>query len=214
MFEALEASLQTLAEHIGLGVWAMVMFACGFLLAFPVVRLEVRSLLALPLWLYRLGRKYLTPELNPVFLFAFIFLFNTTAIFIYMISGGLIFLPIVFDIFTGLNVGVIMLRDAQGAMNEPSSAPADMRPARAWVGFLCLFTVVVELSVFWLAIGMGIKLGHQMRAEFVWATFAEYAQPRVLAYVLVLVPALVLSAAVETAAMKAMLRGETQAGDE
>lgn len=214
MFEALEASLQTLAEHIGLGGWAMVMFACGFLLAFPVVRLDVRSLLALPRWLYRLGRKYLTPELSPVFLFAFIFLFNTTAIFIYMMSGGLIFLPIVFDIFTGLNVGVIMLKDAQEAMNEPLSAPTDMRSARAWVGFLCLFTVVVELSAFWLAIGMGIKLGRQMRAEFAWATFAEYAQPRVLAYVLVLVPALVLSAAAETAAMKAMLRAEPQAGGE
>jgi len=81
MFEALEACLQTLAEHIGLGAWAMVMFACGFVLALPVVRLDVRSLLALPRWLYRLGRKYLTPELSPVFLFAFIFLFNTTAIF-------------------------------------------------------------------------------------------------------------------------------------
>ena len=212
MIEALEASLQTLAEHIGLGAWAMVMFACGFLLAFPVVRLEVRSLLALPLWLYGLGKKYLTPELSPVFLFAFIFLFNTAAIFIYMISGGLVLLPIVFDIFTGLNVGVIMLKDAQQAMAEAPSSPADMRPARAWVGFCCLFTVVVELSAFWLAIGMGMKLGRQMRAEFAWATFAECAQPRVLAYVLVLVPALALSAAAETAAVKAMLRGETHAG--
>jgi hypothetical protein len=208
MLDVLEAPFRTLAGHVGAGVWAMVVFICGLLLALLVVRLDVHSLLALPLWLYRLGRKFLTPRVSPVLLFAFIFLFNATAIFVYMISGGLLILPIVFDLFTGLNVGVIMLRDAQDSMEDGRQPQADGHPPRAWIGFLCLFTVIVELSAFWLAIGMGITLGHVMRADFTWAAFAGAAEPRILAYLLVLVPALTLAAAAEAAAVSAMLRAD------
>ena len=208
MFDMLEAPVRTLADHVGAGVWAMAVFVCGLLLALLVVRLDVRSLLALPVWLYRLGRKYLTPRVSPVFLFAFIFLFNTAAIFVYMISGGLVILPIIFDLFTGLNVGVILLKDAQDSMEDGRQPQTDGQPPRAWIGFLCLFTVIVELSAFWLAIGMGITLGHVMRADFTWAAFAGAAEPRILAYLLVLVPALTLAAAAEAAAVSAMLRAE------
>lgn len=184
----------------------MAAFFCGFPLAVLAMRHEVRSLLALPLWIHRLGKKYLTPRLNPALLFAFIFLFNTTAIFVYMISGGLVILPIVFDVFTGLNVCVIMLAAARESAEEEPSTKA--MPARAWVGFLSLFSVAVELSVFWLAIGMGIRLGHAMRAEFTWAAFSGAAEPRIVAYLLVLVPALALSALAEAIAVSAMIRAE------
>jgi len=125
-----------------------------------------------------------------------------------MISGGLVILPIAFDLFTGLNVGVILLKDAQDSMEDGRQPQTDGQPPRAWIGFLCLFTVIVELSAFWLAIGMGITLGHVMRADFTWAAFAGAAEPRILAYLLVLVPALTLAAAAEAAAVSAMLRAE------
>ena len=148
----------TLARHVGPAIWAMVVFGCGFLFAFPALRLNVRSLLAVPFWVYGLAKRYLKPGVSPVLLFAFIFLFNTVAIFSYMMSGGLVILPVVCALLTGLNVGVIMLKDAQEAMEEETDGTGP-RPARAWIGFFCLFTVVVELSAFWLAIGMGMKLG-------------------------------------------------------
>ena len=206
----LMVALRTLREHLGPATWAFAVFACGFVLAFPVVRYNVRSLLAFPRWLLRLARKYLRPELSPVLLCSFIFLFNTGAIFLYMMSGGLIFLPIVFDLFTGLNVAAVMLKDAEDAEDprKPEPAPDDPRKPRAWVGFLSLFVIVVELGSFWLAIGMGMKLGHVMRDHFAWETFVRAAEPRALAYVVVLVPALFLSAMAETAAIKAMLAGE------
>jgi hypothetical protein len=211
MASALMPQFHTLARHIGPAIWAMAVFGCGLLFAFPVCRLNVRSLLAVPLWVYGLAKRYLKPGLSPVFLFAFIFLFNTVAIFSYMISGGLVILPVVCALLTGLNVGVIMLKDAQEATPEEPGNDAGPRPARAWVGFLCLFTVVVELSAFWLAIGMGMKLGYLMRSDFSWATFAAAAAPRIQAYVILLVPALALSAAAEAAALSAMLRDDGEA---
>ncbi len=207
MLDILAAALRTLGAHVGAALWALGVFACGFILALAVVRLDVKSLLVLPQWLLRLARKYLSPDLNPALLFAFIFGFNTAAIFCYMLSGGLIFLPIVFDLFTGLNVGAIMLIDAHEPVDEPAprGTHEPPMPARAWVGFLSMFVVVAELSAFWLAIGMGMKLGHRMQADFAWATFVREAGPRIFAYVFILVPALAASALAETLAIKAML---------
>jgi len=207
MLDVLPAALQTLGAHAGAALWALGVFTCGFVLAFVVVRLDVASLLVLPRLLLRLARKYLRPDLNPVLLFAFIFGFNAAAIFCYMLSGGLVFLPIVFDLFTGLNVGAIMLIDAREPADEvaPRGADGPPMPARAWVGFLSIFVVVAELGAFWLAIGMGMKLGHRMQADFSWATFVREAGPRVFAYVFVLVPILAMSAAAEAAVIKALL---------
>jgi hypothetical protein len=204
MLDVLRPAMETLGEHVGPAFWALAVFACGFGLAVAAVRLEVRSLLAFPLWLLRLAKRYLRPELSPVYLFAFIFLFNTLAIFCYMASGGLIWMPIVFDLLTGLNVGAVMLKESAppGADDE---APEPVQPPRAWVGFLGLFVVIAELSSFWLAIGMGMKLGHLMRSDFAWETYVRLLAPRATAYALVLVPALAAAALAETAAIKAML---------
>ena len=213
MSDTLLAALETLGEHVGAAVWGVAVFACGFLLAFPVVKLGIRSLLVFPMWLLRLARKYLKPEVNAVWLCAFIFAFNTVAIFCYMVSGGLVVLPIVFDLFTGLNIGVIMLKDAEETLVEPrDDLPVTPRP-RAWIGFLSLFVVMAELTSFWLAIGMGIKLGHEMQADFGWATFVRALGPRMLAYAVILVPALAASAVAETAAIKGMMhRGPDEGG--
>jgi len=205
MLDAFTLAVRTLGEHFGAALWALAVFAAGFLLAFLVVRLDVRSLLAFPAWLMRLAKRHMRPETSPVLMCAFIFLFNSAAIFCYMLSGGLLFLPFVFALLTGLHIGVIMLKDVQ----EPRGDLA-MRtpPPRAWLGFLGIFVVAVELSAFWLSIGMGMELGRAMGAKFAWATFIAAAEPRVLAYTLVVVPALLVSAIAETAAIKVMLRDE------
>jgi len=195
-------AIRTLGEHVGPAMWAMAIFAAGFLLAFPVVRLDVRSLMALPLWFVRVAKRYLVRGVHAAGLWAFVFGFNTAAIFLYMISGGLVIPPILFALFTGLHVGVVLVKEASGP------AEGSEPPPRAWIGFLALFVVVVELSAFWLAIGMGMRIGHVLRAGLTWETFAAAAEPRVVAYVLILVPALAVSAAAETAAIKGMLRTE------
>ena len=198
-------AFETLGSHLGAAAWAMGIFVVGFALSFAVVRCDVRSLLIFPNWILHLARKYLRPEINPVYLCAFIFLFNSAAIFLYMISGGLVIFPILFDLLTGLNVGTIMLMDAEEAP-ETSAPSAEPGQARAWVGFLSIFVILVELTSFWFAIGMGMKLGQEMRAGFSWETFAAAAAPRIVAYVLIIVPSLLASAAAETAAIKAMMR--------
>jgi hypothetical protein len=207
-------ALNTLGDHLGAAVWALLVFLVGLLLASPVVRLEVTSLLAFPRWFMKMARTYLGPTTSPLLLGLCIFGFNTVAIFVYMISGGLVVLPIVFCLFTGLNVGAALLMEAQASLGPPEAPepPVEPTPPKPWVGLCGLFVIVVELSAFWLAIGMGLKLGHLMRQEFTWATFRAAAEPRVTAYLLVLAPALLISAIAETAAIKGAL-GKPEPGE-
>jgi stage II sporulation SpoM-like protein len=205
MGDLYSAAMKTLGEHLGPATWALGVFFVGFVLAFPVVRLEVTSLLALPRWFMRIARKHLGPGTNPTLLCLFIFAFNTSAILLYMISGGLVFLPMVFGLFTGLNVGAALLLEAREPEPDDTAPIEPPHIPRAWVGLCGLFVVAVELSAFWLALGMGMKLGHLMRQEFTWQTFALESGPRLMAYFLVLTPALFVSAIAETAAIKGML---------
>jgi hypothetical protein len=103
--------------------------------------------------------------------------------------------------------------DAREAAHEPEPEPGETPEPRAWVGLCNIFFVVVELAAIWLSIGMGISLGHAMRADFTWPVFQAQAWPRLIAYALVVVPALAASAAAETAAIKAMLGAETPAAE-
>ena len=207
MLETYLMMFRTLWADAGAALWAMAIFAVGFALAFPVVRYEVKGLMALPQWMLGLARRHLRPETGPVTLCAFIFGFNSVAIFTYMISGGLVVLPAVFDLLTGLNVGAILLIDAQEPIDAPIAAGEQSSGPRAWVGFLTLLVIGVELTSFWFSVGMGINLGRAMGGAFSWDGFAREAGPRVTAYILVIVPALLASAVAETAAIKAMMQG-------
>lgn len=196
--------LKTLWGHAPLALLAMGVFLLGALLAAVVVRYEVRSLLALPKWMLGLARRHLTPQTSFVRLWAFIFGFNSIAIFVYMMSGGLVYLPLLFDLLTGLNVAAIVLLDSQEAADMPAEGEEEAAAEpRAWVGFLTLAVIVLELGSFWFSVAMGIQLGREMQTDFTWEQFASAAQPRVLAYLLVIVPLLLVSALSETAVIKA-----------
>lgn len=194
----MSAALKTLWEHAGLAFWAMGIFFVGFALSFAVVKWHIQSLLAFPRFMLRLMKHYVTPRTPAVGLLGFIFLFNSIAIFIYMMSGGLVLLPLLFDLLTGLNVGVIMLIDTRGRTVEIP----EQSPPGGLANFLTIFVLVVELTSFWLAIAMGMRMGQMLRVDFSWTNYLELARPRAVAYVMFIVPALFVSALAETVAIK------------
>jgi hypothetical protein len=208
MIELYGNALTTVWGHRAAFGWAVVAFFCGALIAWPAVRYDVRSLLALPRRLMQLARSYLRPDSRPVPLFLFIFFFNAATSLVYVLSGGLVVLPVLLGIFAGLNVGAVLMLDAREASLVPPPDPEHAPEPRAWVGLCNIFFVVVELAAIWLSIGMGISLGHAMRAEFTWSALESEAWPRLAAYGLVVVPALAASAVAETAAIKAMVGTE------
>lgn len=211
----LSSSLTVLGDHVGLGAVAALLFVAGVGTAVPVVRNDVRWLMALPLWLFRQVLRLIGPRFPPVRTFLVIFLFNGIAIFAYMMSGVLVVLPAVVAFLTGLNIGVAVLKAQELALPlaEPSAASASGGAAASdgglWVGVCSVAVLFLELPSFWVSVGMGIGLGRALTASggYALANLRGLLVPRVGAYVSVVLPVLFVSALAETAAIRGHLRG-------
>ena len=212
----LSASFQLLREHLSLGVIAALLFAAGLGTSVPAVRRDVRWLTAFPLWIIRRVMRLIGPSFPPVRVFLVIFCFNSVAIFLYMASGVLIVLPAAIAFLTGVNIGVILLK--AGDVELPSGErplvdgmAADLEvDAGPLVGLCSLAVIVIELPCFWISVGMGIGLAHELTraGQYTFVGMGSALAPRVAAYVCIIIPALFLSALAETAAIRGHVGGE------
>jgi len=170
-------------------VYAALIFCIGFAGGVVAVRYNMRPLLVFPRWV----AKRLTPvmRLRLAPLCAFIFLFNSCFIYLYMLSGAASYwLTAGIDFITGTNIAVIVI--TEGA--EPKGARR--LSAREMVGAVCgLLVACIELPVFWLAIAMGFSLGFRGEGSGGIAT-------RSWVYLKVLVPLLFVSAVIEAAGVR------------
>lgn len=217
---ALIESLGILQDHLWLTLVASLLFAAGLATSIPVVRHDVRWLMAFPLWIVRQVMRIIAPSFPPVRVFLVIFCFNTVAIFLYMVSGVLIIVPAAVAFMTGVNIGVIVLRAGEvvlpsgerplaGAMSHEEHVEVE-----PWVSLCGLAVVVLELPSFWVSVGMGIQLGRMLSGPMAYtmANVQKLLAPRVLAYCTVIVPILLVSAIAETAAIRGHLRAMSPGG--
>ncbi len=206
------ASLRLLGQHLWLGAIAAVLFAAGVGTSAPVVRGNVRWLMALPLWLVRKVLSLVAPDFPPARVFLVIFSFNAVMICLYMLSGVLVVLPAAIAFLTGLNIGVIVLKagDVELPSGERPLAPvtAEETAAPPWVGLCSLAVLVLELPSFWLSVGMGIGMGRTLATTgpYDWPTIVSLAYPRLHAYWMIILPVLFVSALAETAAIRGHIR--------
>lgn len=206
------SSLRLLGEHLWLGAIAAVLFAAGVGTSAPVVRGNVRWLMALPLWLVRKVLRLVAPKFPPVRVFLLIFSFNAVMICVYMLSGVLVVLPAAIAFLTGLNIGVIVLKS--GEIELPSgerplaTVGAEETAAPPWVAVCSLAVLVLELPSFWISVGMGIGMGRKLAlaGPYDWPTISALATERLHAYWMVIIPVLFVSALAETAAIRGHIR--------
>ncbi|MFP4058344.1 MAG: hypothetical protein ACLF0G_15865 [Candidatus Brocadiia bacterium] len=218
----LNASLAVLRQHLGHGLVASVLFAAGLGTSIPVVRRNVRVLMAVPLWIVRQVLRVIGPKFPPLRVFLLIFCFNTIAIFLYMLSGVLIVLPAAIAFLTGVNIGVIVLK--AGEVELPSGerplAAALAHPEHLevapWVSLCSLAVLVLELPSFWISVGMGIGMGRALSSPgmYTWEQIRLLVIPRATAYWTIIVPALFVSALAETAAIRGHLTARARAEEE
>jgi len=218
----LVSSFRLLYAHLGLGFLAALLFAAGLGTSMPVVRRDVRWLMALPMWVVRRVLRLIGAGFPPVRVFLVIFCFNTVAIFVYMASGVLIVLPALIAFLTGLNIGVIVLK--AGDMELPSGerplaetmgseAEHEVAP---WVSLCSLAVLVLELPSFWLSVGMGIRMGRELTkaGQYTLANMSALLGERATAYCAIIIPVLFLSALAETAAIRGHVSAQREAPPE
>jgi hypothetical protein len=137
-------------------------------------------------------------------LWAVIFGFNGTAMLLYMASGFHPAIPAAVSLLTGYNIAAILLLTGQNKDFDALavSPPSGWTPPR-WVAGLCGVAVLaIELPCFWYAVAMGISLGQEIAAGR--TSYLQGINPRIQAYLLVILPALLVSAVCEAIAIRGM----------
>jgi hypothetical protein len=190
-----------LVHHFGLACGAALLFLMGVLLAFPVVKLGAAPLTWLPRVLFGMVRRLLGGQPSMARLGSVIFGFNGSAMLLYMASGVHPGIPAAISVLTGYNIAVILL--LSGEANGLAITPAaHWKPAR-WVAGLCgLAVVFLELPCFWYSIAMGIGLGQEVVAGR--TGYLEAFSFRLYAYVVLILPVLLVSALCEAIAIQGM----------
>jgi uncharacterized membrane protein SpoIIM required for sporulation len=174
---------------------AALLFGAGMAAAAPALRWQVKWLLDFPAWFVQLLRKVMAAKPCVPALGAFIFAFNTVAIFVYMLSGIVPGLPFLVVFLTGLNVALAGLMAREGATEGPSTPPPFS------VRVCAALTFVLELPCFWYAMALGMSLRPTIlqvgRGDANWTPLVD----RLVAYLIIIVPLLAVSALVEAYAV-------------
>jgi hypothetical protein len=189
-------------EHLILAAVAALMFVVGLLLSWPVVRYQVRWAQRPALKLFRLVLRLIGSQPSLLRMSLVIWLFNSTAMFIYMSCGVLPILPKLVAVCTGFNVAVIFARtEAMEELNDAGRPGALQWIPGPLVTSVCgLVVLLVELPCFWYAIAMGISLGQVAIGE--GGSWADAFELRGRAYGAVIVPLLLVSAVCESIAIR------------
>ncbi len=198
-------SIVLLREHAGLAGIAALVFLAGAASALIVHRYRLDFLAWLPLRILARVSKLFSRYPNAWFIFAFIFLFNGTAMFLYMLSGVVTVLPAAIAFLTGMNIGVVAIKGAAafpGGGDSPEdleSLPEPRGKSSAPLVLVCFLIVLcLELPCFWFS----IALGSTMSSPGIPNLWPGSVLPRITAYLTVILPLLAVSAMAEAIALK------------
>lgn len=183
-------------EHLWGALGIGMVFGAGMLLAAPVMRKRIGPLLFFPGIFANMLHRILGKNLSTIRLALFVFFFNSCAIFLYMLTGIVPFAPAVVAIWAGLNVALTsIIAQKRFPRADLSIIPI---PLFARIGAVLTFALEIPSLCFALAMGMTIQTRF---TAFLRGVTADDLRQRVLAYVMVLVPILALSALAEAHAV-------------
>ena len=161
----------------------MVFFFSGYAAAPWIYHKKIKWLLAFPLWIADKLKTWSEKKINVYGLFFFIFGVNSISLTLDFLSGFILFLPILFATWTGLNIGVVTFHSLKGEFY-----------------FAALLNPVALLELPAVFITFALALGYNMQllewsAEGLFWKFDTYLH----SYLWIVIPLLFISAVVETA---------------
>lgn len=196
----LEYAEYVLVDHFRLALHAALLFAAGLFVAWPVVRYRLHGVAWLPRKIMRFVTVLMGPRPSIFRITLVIFLFNSTVIFIQMASGFHPFLPKLLGLWTGMNVAIMASMADPEDMPALSSVPPDGWVPPSALTIICGLTVLVlELPCYWFALAMGMRMGHEVQEG---AIYSSVLAERARVYALLIVPALLASAAAEAVSIR------------
>lgn len=188
---------------------AALFFAAGAACAIPVLRHRVRFLMATASRFLKILRHIYDTRPSTFFLGLFIFVWNGTIIGISMLTGLVPWLPVIMVFILGLNVMLTSILGQKAFQGEHLKL---WRPSL--FGRACaILTFLLELPCLWFSIAMGLSMEANLLEVF-RGEGVEDIRKRVAAYVIVILPLLLISALAEAYAVNQSLRGNKASKDE
>jgi uncharacterized membrane protein len=191
-------------DHFGNACNAALLSVVGMLVAYPVIKWDIKGLQVVPMWLFKAVLNLLGAHPGLLRTTLVIFCFNSMAIFLYMASGVHPLIPGLIAILTACNIAVIVSKATEV---ESPKVSEGLFTARWYPGssltYVCgLMVILLELPCFWYSIAMGMSLGSEVIMH--QSTYAQGLAIRGQAYVVLIVPLLLVSAACESIAIRGM----------
>lgn len=210
-----ELARYILVDHFHPAIDSALLLAAGLFVSVPVVKYRLGFVQWLPLALMRLVIRMMGRSNDLLRTSLVIWLFNSSAMFLYMAAGFHPLLPKVLGLWTGLNIGVVLAhshretRDGGGSLHPPGADPDAWRPPRPVAAVCGVAVLVLELPCFFYAIALGMRMG----ADVAWGgvAYADAFPRRALAYGAIIVPVLLISAIAESVAIRGAVPEESDA---
>ncbi len=163
-------------------------FFIGYGLAPVVYHKNIRWLLAYPMWMAEKIEKWSKQSWHPGIIFLFIFSMNLISLSVDFFSGLIPLLPVVFAVWTGLNVGLVSFHTLEGNFFYASL----FNP-------VSLFELPAVFSAFTLAFQFNTRFFPEWKIVTV-PSLEVYMQ----AFLTIVLPLLLIGGIVETALIKFM----------
>lgn len=93
---------------------SILLFVIGYAFAPTAHFKNVRFLTTYPLWISGKMEEWAKKKWNPLLLFFFLFTLNSLYLLVTFLSGNIPILPVVFALWTGLNIGLITYHTLKG----------------------------------------------------------------------------------------------------
>lgn len=166
------------------------LFVIGVVVSPWVVKNNIKILLRYPMWIWKLIKTYFNPQDHFLKLFLFIFFLNSTSLLCNVLSGFLIVAPILFALFLGMHVGIIVFKET----------------GRWGLGTIFLNPVsIFELPAAWISLSTGMEIGISSYRDFMAFHVLDTFRIGLQVYGFVVIPLLVISGLIEITVIKMSL---------
>jgi len=163
-------------------LFSVLLFFSGYAFAPTAYYKKIKWLTAYPFFIINLIEKHFNKDWPPLKVFIVILLLNSVSLFLNLISAFGVVLPVIFSIYLGINLGVVMYHTLEGKHY-----------------FLSLFNPValIELPAAWLSFAMAIQFS--AKNYFSISGIPEVSFDQYITYFLItVIPLLIVAGIIET----------------
>jgi uncharacterized membrane protein SpoIIM required for sporulation len=170
------------AINLQIYLFSILLFFIGYVLAPTAYYKKITWLTAYPFFIINLIEKHFNQDWHPLKIFLVLLVLNTVSLFLNLVSAYGIILPLLFSIYLGVNLGIVMYHTLEGKHY-----------------YLSLFNPValIELPAAWLSFTMAIQFSatHYFKLDgIVEVSFIQY----IYYFLITVLPLLIIAGIIET----------------